>query len=253
MLNNNKFYHSTIRNAITAFGSLFNNIQIDRKDAESNTVQTIKVPLIYGSKSKALARVRSQPDLEDRPFHMLMPIISFEISGFEHNPSRKLPQLNQSRAPFSETSAKTQYTSAPYDMNIIMTIIVKNQEDGLQIVEQILPYFNPVYTVTMNDIPDLGIQRDLPIAITGVNYTDEYEGPVEKTSTITWQLSFNLKLNFYGPISTSNVIKTATVNTHISSDTTVKSGQQYVVSVNPLTADVDDEWDFLESFNTLYE
>ena len=253
MLNNNKFYHSTIRNAITSFGSLFNNIRIDRIDPENNVVQTIKVPLIYGSKSKALSRIRSQPELEDRAFHMLMPIISFEIHSFQYNPQRKLPPLNQSKSPFSDTSSKTQYTSAPYDMTIVMTILVKNREDGLRIIEQILPYFNPVYTLTLNDIPDMGIQRDMPIAMTGIDYTDEYEGPVEKTGMITWQLSFNLNLNFYGPISTTNVIKTATVNTHISSDTSVKSGQQYVVSVDPLTATQDDDWVFLEQFNTIYE
>ena len=252
MLNNQKFYWSTIRNAVIAFGTLFSNIYVDRRDSENTVVQTLKIPLTYGPKSKAIARVMAQPNLEDRPFKIAIPSITFQITGLEYNPSRKLPVLNQARAPLSPTSDKTLYSSAPYDMTIQLSIIAKNQNDALQIVEQILPYFNPVYTVSLKDIPELNIVRDVPVTLVNINYNDNYAGPVEENRVIEWDITFNLKLNFYGPISTTGVIKIATVNTHISEDTSVSAGEMYRVSVNPITAEETDNWTWLEEFDIQY-
>lgn len=251
MLGGNKFYFSHIRNAVIAFGSLFNNIKIDRvKDGE--IIQTLKVPLTYGPKSKILARVNSQPNLEDRPYQIVMPAMSFQITGFDYDSQRKLPPLNQSRAPNTATTNKTQYSPAPYDMQIQLSVIAKNQDDALRIVEQILPYFNPAYTVTINDIPELGIKRDVPIQLVGINYDDNYEGDVGETRFITWTLAFNLKLNFYGPVSTSAIIKKAIVKTHITTDQSVTGGETYTVSVDPIDAEEGDTWTFLEEFSIEY-
>lgn len=252
MLSNQKFYHSTIRNAIIAFGTLFNNIMIDRRDENDTIVQTIKVPITYGPKSKAISRVLAQPNLEDRPFKVSIPAISFQITALEYNPSRKLPPLNRSTAPYSTTNHLFQYAAAPYDLTIQLSAIAKNQTDALQIIEQILPYFNPCYTVAVKDIPSLDITRDMPITLVNVNHNDNYEGPVEENRVIEWDLMFNLKLNFYGPISDGAIIKTATVNTHITEDETVVAGEVYKVSVDPITAEVDDPYTFLEEFDIQY-
>lgn len=252
MLSGNKFYHETIRNAIIAFGSLFNNIYIDRLDSTRNVVQTLKIPLTYGPKSKILSRVVSQPDLENRPYKMILPAMSFQITGFDYDPQRKFNPLNQSRALGTPSTAQTQYAPTPIDMSIQLSIIAKNQDDALRIVEQIFPYFNPAYTVTLNDIPELNIKRRVPIQMTGINYEDNYEGDVGETRYIIWTLAFNLKLNFYGPVSTQAVIKKAIVNTHITSDETVVAGERYAVSVDPITANQDDSWAFLEEFDIIY-
>lgn len=253
MLNDRKFYFETIRHAIIAFGSLFNNIHIDRKDSSGDTIQTLKIPLTYGPKSKALSRVRAQPDLENRPFQLSMPIMSFQIEGFMYDSSRKLPPLNQSRGPQTNPSlVRTQYAPAPYDMRVHLSILSKNQEDALKIVEQILPYFNPAYVITLNDIPELNIKRDVPISLDQIDYADNFEGPVEDTRTIIWTLSFVMKLNFYGPVSSTGVTKTVHVNTHISDGVSINSGENYTVSVNPVTANVGDSWTFLEEFDTRY-
>jgi hypothetical protein len=252
MLSGNKFYHSHIRKAIVSFGSLFNNIHIDRVDSDGAIAQTLKVPLTYGPKSKILARVVTQPNLEDRPYKMVLPAMSFEITGFDYDPDRKFNNLNQSRAPNTATANKTQFAPAPWDMQIQLSIITKNQDDGLRIVEQILPYFNPAYSVVINDIPELNIQRNLPIQLVGVNFDDNYEGDVGETRYIIWTLAFNLKLNFYGPVSTQAIIKSATVNTHITSDETVTSGETYNVQVDPSNAEITDDWTFLETFDITY-
>lgn len=247
MLNNQQFYFSTIRNAIVAFGALFNNIRIDRTDKTGKAVQTLKIPLTYGPKSKALARVMSQPDLENRPFTMALPVISFQITGFDYDSSRKLPPLNQSRSPNTSATAKTQYMPAPYDMQIQMSIYAKYQEDALRIVEQILPYFNPSYVVTLKEVPELNVKRDMSIHLVGINYSDNYEGPVQDDRYILWELAFNLKLNFYGPVTNTALIKEVMVNTHTSMDPASPT-DTYKVSVNPLTANETDNWTFLEEF-----
>lgn len=252
MLNNQHFYHSSIRKTIISFGSLFNNIHIDRVDSNNAVIQTLKVPLTYGPKSKILARVATQPNLEDRPYKMVLPAMSFEITGFDYDPARKSNPLNQSKAPNTPNTNKAQFAPAPWDMQIQLSIITKNQDDGLRIVEQILPYFNPAYTVVVNDIPELGIKRNMPIQLVGVNFDDNYEGDVGDTRFIIWTLAFNIKMNFYGPISDQAIVKSATVNTHITSDSTVIAGEVYNVQVNPTDAEITDDWTFLESFDTQY-
>lgn len=252
MLSGNKFYHQSIRKAIISFGSLFNNIYIDRVDSDGNTIQTLKIPLTYGPKSKILSRVNSQPDLENRPYKMVLPAMSFEITGFDYDPERKFNGLNQSRAPNTPTTNKTQFAPAPWDMQIQLSIITKNQDDGLRIVEQILPYFNPVYSVVVNDVPELDIKRNLPIQLVGVNFDDNYEGDVGETRFIIWTLAFNLKLNFYGPVSTQGIIKSVSAAMHITSDQTVTSGETYNVKVDPIDAEITDDWNFIETFDINY-
>lgn len=129
--------------------------------------------------------------------------------------------------------------------------MTKNQDDGLQIVEQIFPFFNPVYNLNINDIPELGIKRAVPVALDNVQFDDIYEGDFSARRVIVWTLSFNLKINFSGPISSKSIIKSATSNIHGTMDTSVTAGESITVTVNPITANKDDNWTFITEFDNI--
>jgi hypothetical protein len=232
-----KFYWGTIRKAIVAFGNLFNNISIDRRDSTGAVAQTTRVPLSYAPKEKFLARIAAQPQSFEQSFETYLPRMGFEMAGIVYDPNRRVSLVQQSRAlnGASTTTLNAQYAPTPYNINLILYIYVKNQDDGLQIVEQIMPYFNPDYNLTLNAIPDLGIKNDLPIILDSVNYDDQYEGDFSQRRAIIWTLSFTLKLNFYGPVNRQSIIRTATINSFNQPDLTQKI-QTYSATVTPNTS-----------------
>lgn len=250
MLGNQKFYHQTTRKLIIAFGSMFNNIMIDRKDDAGNLIQTMKIPLSYGPKQKYLARIQAQPDLENRQFEISLPRMAFDITGFKYDPMRKLPPLNQAMVGKGLT-ADTQYSPVPYDVTINLYVMTKNQDDGLQIVEQIFPFFNPAYNLNINDIPELGIKRAVPVTLDSVQFDDVYEGDFSARRVIIWTLSFTLKINFSGPISSKSVIKSVTANMHPTLDTSVTAGESITITVDPITANKEDNWTFITEFDNI--
>lgn len=207
-----KFYHSTIRKSIIAFGNLFNHILIDRKDANNNVVQTLKVPLAYAPRQKFLAIIAAQPVAEDRSYEVLLPRMAFEMLSINYDPSRRVSLVQQNRAINSTNNTlNAQYAPTPYNIQMSLYIYAKNQDDGLQIIEQILPYFNPDFNLSLNAIPELGIKNDLPILLTNISYDDQYEGDFSQRRAIVWTLDFTLKLNFFGPINKQSVIKSVDV------------------------------------------
>lgn len=208
MLNLPIFYHATTKKAITVFGSIFNNISIERRDADGKVAQTIKVPLTYAPKQKYIARVQQEPDIDGKNVGVTLPRMAFEIRGLQYNRARKL-NSNIKNINISEGKYLSQYNPVPYDMEVDLFIMVKNQEDGLQIVEQILPIFTPQYTVTINSISEMQIKEDLPIILNAVNFEDNYEGDFHENRIIVWTLSFTLQLNYFGPIdgTESGIIK----------------------------------------------
>jgi len=243
-----KFYHSTIRKAIIAFGNLFNNIHIDRKDENGNVVQTLKVPLSYAPRQKFLARIEQSPDPDSQRYQVIIPRMAFELISLSYDPNRRIAPIQQSRAVNSTaTTLNTAYAPTPYNLQVAMYAYVKNQDDGLQIIEQILPYFNPDFNLTLNAIPELGIKNDLPIILDNVNYEDQYEGDLIQRRAVIWTLNFTLKLNMFGPISKQGVIRTTTVNTFNKADLTDQL-QRYSVSVTPDTAVPGDPIGFTETF-----
>ena len=207
-----KFYHSSIRKSIVAFGNLFNHILIDRKDANQNVVQTLKVPLSYAPRQKFLAIIDAQPVAEDRSYQVILPRMAFEMLSISYDPSRRVSLIQQNRAVNSTSNTlNTQYAPSPYNIQMSLYIYAKNQDDGLQIIEQILPYFNPDFNLSINAIPELGIKNDLPILLNNISYDDQYEGDFSQRRAIVWTLDFTLKLNFFGPISKQSVVKTVGV------------------------------------------
>lgn len=207
-----KFYHSTIRKSIVAFGNLFNHILIDRRDANHNVIQTLKVPLSYAPRQKFLAIIDAQPVAEDRSYQVILPRMAFEMLSISYDPSRRVSLVQQNRSVnSSSTTLNAQYAPSPYNIQMSLYIYAKNQDDGLQIIEQILPYFNPDFNLSINAIPELGIKNDLPILLNNISYDDQYEGDFSQRRAIVWTLDFTLKLNFFGPINRQSIIKTVGV------------------------------------------
>ncbi len=240
------FYHEKIRKCVATFGTMFNNLYIIRKDGSNNVIDQMKVPLAYAPKQKFLDRINQSPDLNDERFIALkLPRMSFEISSIYYDPVRQLPKMNA----FSEqgttgTNRKKFYTAVPYIMNFQLNIMAKANEDAVQIVEQILPFFNPAYTVTMKQFADYPDHKeDIPISLIGISYTDDYEGQLESRRTIIYTLDFEMKTAFYGPISTSSIIRKAVIDfrdpditTVIDPDNTTDIMERITVEPFPLDA-----------------
>jgi len=199
---------------------MFNGITIERKDAAGNSVQIQRVPLSYSPKQKFLAKIRQQPNTDESNFQVILPRMGFEMIALDYDPNRKISPLQQNRTLNSSTSASSQYAPTPYNISVLLYIYVKNQDDGLQIIEQILPYFNPDYNLTLKAIPELDIKNDLPILLNTIGFEDDYEGDMTTRRAIIWTLSFTMKLNFYGPVSKQGIINRVVANTFRNSDLT---------------------------------
>ena len=211
------FYHQTIRKYVAVFGTLFNDINIERKNSSDVVVERIKVPLAYGPKQKWLLAV--QDTTADRKVAATRtPRMGFAMTGVSYDSVRKLNTIGRNvkaNTSSTTTSMVTMYNPVPYNFDFQLFILVKNAEDGTQILEQILPYFTPEFTVTVNTIPDMNIKADVPILLNSSDVADEYEGDLSARRTITWTLSFTLKGFIYPNITSGQVIKTIEVNFRI--------------------------------------
>lgn len=209
------FYHNTLRKYVILFGTLFNNIHIIRRDSTSEPgLQSIKVPLSYGPKEKTLSRVMGDPTLS-REFAIVLPRMSFELISMNYAGQRKLPTVNKiTHKTMADDEQQLNYTynPVPYDLQFQLNIMVKNADDGTQIVEQILPYFTPDWTATINVLPDVALTMDIPIVLNSVDNTDTYEGDYETRRALIWTLNFTLKGYLFGPVKKQGLIKTAIVN-----------------------------------------
>ena len=243
------YKHNIIRKCTIAFGNLFKDIAVERNDTNGNRTATIPVPLAYGPKDKFASRVTTDPNLND-PVAMQLPRMGFELTSLSYDGTRKINSLVQNRVEISSDYNKllSQYTPVPYNIDFTLSIMVKNADDGVQIVEQILPYFTPDYNVTINMIPSMGITMDVPIILTSVTSDDTYEGDFESRRILTWTLSFTMKAYIYGPIKKTGIIKTVQVDSTIvtpansvagitSSDLVTTSRSSRVITTPGLTSD----------------
>jgi len=207
------FYHSHIRKTVSVFGTLFNNITVQHKEVSGSVVNNIKVPLSYGPRQKFLTRLFEEPDLNAPEVAIRLPRMSFELTGMQYDTSVKLNKMNTIAVP-SIHGQSTIRNPVPYIMNFTLSVYAKNQDDALQIVEQIIPYFNPEYVVTIREIPELNITRDIPIVLQSVTYSDDYEGDFNTRRVLIYTLDFTMKTFFYGPTNLDQgVIKDAIINT----------------------------------------
>ncbi len=245
-----QFYHETMRKVVVAFGTIFNNINIVRTNSSGAVTQSMKVPLAYGPKQKFLTRLREDPNL-NKKVALTLPRIGFEISGIAYDPSRKLNSIQKFKKTNNSDSGKTmssQFMPVPYNMDFELVVMAKQSDDALQIVEQILPFFQPDYTITLNDNTSMGTTRDVPIILTGVTYADEYEGSFEDRRVLTYTMSFTAKFYLYGPVTDQKVIKQVQVDQYTDMPVNApKREQRYTVAPTPVTADADDNFGFNET------
>jgi len=212
MLSSQHFYHRTIRKMVVAFGTIFNNIKLVRYNkAGTVEIERVTVPLSYAQKEKFYARITQDPNLA-QPVQINLPRMSFELDSISYDPLRKTSNYNETYTPNNSTSVKS-YRAVPYNFDFSLNIYVRNVEDGTQIVEQILPYFNPDLTIT-GDLLGLGKNIDLPIILQSINSTVNSEGLPDPTRMIIWTLTFTLKGFMFGPVANANIIRTATANTY---------------------------------------
>lgn len=206
------FYHQRIRTAVAVFGSLFNNINIVRKNTSGGGISQVKVPLSYAPKRDFLARLDAMADGEnaERQIAVKLPRMSFEIVAMNYDPTRQLPKTNNCVIP-SDTfgSASKVYTPVPYNVNFQLNVYARGQDDALQIVEQILPYFTPQYTLTVKPLEDFdGIKEDTAIVLQGTTFSDDYEASLESRRTVIYTLEFEMKIFMYKDIGASGSIIT---------------------------------------------
>jgi hypothetical protein len=216
------FYHEILRKTIIGFGTLFNGVEIKQTNNQNEVISVIKVPLVYGPIQKFLARVEQQPNL-NTPAQITLPRMSFEFTGLSYDPSRKLTttQTFLSKSVTDGTNIKKTYMPVPYNMDFELSIMTKLNDDMLQIVEQILPYFQPSYTLTINLIDSIGEKRDVPIILENVLMTDDYEGDYTTRRALIYTLKFTAKIYLFGPVSSGvskDIIKKVSVG-FISGDT----------------------------------
>ena len=214
MLNNNVFYHGIIRKCIVGFGTLFSDIYIDRKQGDSvngETIQRLQVPLAYAPKEKWLVRLEQDPDLTQNVY-VSLPRMSFEIIGYNYDPQRKLNRMQQIKCGDGSGSVSTMFTPVPYTVDLSLYVLTKTQEDGLQIIEQILPTFTPEYTLNLNLVEDMNVKMEVPIILNSVSVMDEYDGDFETRRFVTHTLNFQMKMNLFGAVGGKNVIDTVYAN-----------------------------------------
>jgi hypothetical protein len=244
-----QFYHESIRKVIVAFGTTFNNIQLVRKDNDGNIKQSMKVPLAYGPRQKWLVRLNEDADLA-KTVAVTLPRIGFEIQTLSYDSSRKLNRVQKFKKVKGANSNRldTQFMPVPYNLSIQLYIMAKQSDDALQIVEQILPFFQPDYTLTINDMTDMGIKRDVPIVLNDISYEDNYQGDFETRRALIYTLDFTAKFYLYGPVTSSAVIKTVQVDQFADiKDNAPRREQRYTVAPTPSNASADDDFGFNET------
>ena len=244
-----QFYHETIRNIVIAFGTMFNDIQLVRKDNSGTITQTMKVPLAYGPREKFLVRLREDADLT-KQVAITLPRIGFEIQNLSYDSARKMSRVQRFKKVKGANTKQldTQYMPVPYNLEFELYVMAKQSDDALQIVEQILPYFQPDYALTINDMADMGITRDIPIVLGNIGYEDSYDGDFTTRRALIYTLSFTTKFYLYGPVTSAKVIKTVQVDQYTDlPDKSPKREQRYKVTPSPSTADADDDFGFNET------
>jgi hypothetical protein len=208
------FYFSLIRKYVILTGTLFNNIRITRTDKNGTQTSLLKVPITYAPKDKMLALVIQDTAIDRQTATIPLPAISFEMGRMQYDGTRKLNTITKSVVKDADNlnKFKYQYNPVPYNIEFKVYIYAKNAEDGTKIIEQILPYFTPDWTTTVNLIPEMNVTMDIPITLNNISYSDNYEGDFKERRAIIWTLDLVLKGYLYGPVRKSGIIKFINLN-----------------------------------------
>ena len=208
----NHFYNQIVRKNIIAFGTLFNNITMKSTDPDTGEVlEEQKVPLAYGPKQKFLVRLTDQTSSK---VSITLPRLYFEMTGVDYDPTRKTSPIQKYKTIIDGNGdeVRVQYVPVPYNINFELGVIAKSQDDALQIVEQILPYFQPSFSITLNFLPDMNEKRDVAIVLNGISGEDEWDDSFMERRYIAYTINFTMKSYLYGPYNTSNIIRKAIIH-----------------------------------------
>jgi hypothetical protein len=229
------FYHEILRRTIISFGSLFNNITIKHTNNSNQVVSSIKVPLAYGPTQKFLARIEQVPDL-NKPVQMSLPRMSFEFTGLTYDTSRKVTttQTFLSAITADKTKPRKSFMPVPYNMSFELSIMTKLNDDMLQIIEQVIPYFQPAYTMSVDLVETIGEKRDIPVVLEGITMQDDYEGDYSTRRALIYTLRFTAKTYLFGPVAdvSKDIIEKVSVG-YIAGDRTNTPTREVTYSVDP--------------------
>jgi hypothetical protein len=248
------FYHEVIRRTVIAFGTLFNDINIRHKNASGDSISQMKVPLAYGPIQKFLARIEQQPEL-NKPIAITLPRLSFEMTSIQYDSTRKA-SVTQTFKASDGTNLKKVYLPVPYNIGFQLNLMTKLQDDALQVVEQILPYFQPSFNLTVDLIDSIGEKRDIPVVLDNVSFTDDYEGDFSTRRILIYTFNFTAKTYLFGPIAdtTEGLIRKVQVDYYSGSDTTTaKREMRYTVVPDPIDAQPDDDFGFSETTEMFFD
>ena len=245
------YYHEIIRKTIISFGTLFNDIKIRHDDRDGKTYSELKVPLAYGPSQKFLARLEQQADL-NKPVAITLPRMSFEMNNVSYDPARKVAVTQTFKTPNKNDDNKLTkvFMPVPYNIGFELNILTKLNDDALQIIEQILPFFQPSFNLTVDLVSTIGEKRDIPIVLDSINFQDDYEGDFSTRRALIYTLTFTAKTFLFGPVpdKSQGLIKKAQVDYH--TDTNIKNAKRevrYTVTPDPITASPDDDFGFNET------
>ena len=202
-----QFYNQAVRKTVISFGTLFNNIEL-KKIIDGQVMETEKVPLAYGPKQKFLYRLQGNPT-DGKKVAITMPRIYFEMTGIDYDPSRKTPATQKYKTVINDegNEVRTQYVPVPYNISFEVGILCKSQDDGLQILEQILPFFQPSFSMSLKFIPDMDEVRDVAVVLNNVDFDDDWEDDFSTRRSITYSMQFTCKSYIYGPYTKADVIR----------------------------------------------
>jgi|APFre7841882654_1041346.scaffolds.fasta_scaffold17106_4 hypothetical protein len=211
MIGNSHFYYRSINKLVVSFGNLFNDIDIVRFTKDGTPKEKFKVPLSYAQKEKYITRITSDANLT-KSVMTVVPRMSFVIDTIAYDETRKQITTLKNYNKTSSTNIDSQYVPVPYNFGFNVSLFTRNIEDATQVLEQILPFFTPDYTMTIDFMNSIGRTYDVPVILNSVTSSTEYEGTMDNTRIITWELEFTAKSYIWPPINDAGIIKQIDVN-----------------------------------------
>ena len=243
------FYHEILRRTVISFGTLFNEIHVQKQDKDGKVISDLNVPLAYGPRAKFLARLEQLQEL-NKPTAISLPRMSFEMTDLSYDATRKTSVTKTYKALDGADKVKKVYLPVPYNVGFELNIMCKLNDDALQIVEQILPFFQPAFNITIDLVNSIGEKRDVPIVLENINFSDEYEADFSTRRVLMYTFNFNAKTYLFGPVadSTDGLIKKVQVDYYSNTETdTAKREMRYKVQPDPVDAGPADDFGFSES------
>jgi len=247
------YYHEILRKTIIGFGTLFNQIYIKHKNESDNIISEMRVPLVYGPTQKFLARLEQQSNL-NKPVQITLPRMSFEMTSIDYDSTRKAGITQTFKALNATDQIKKVFMPVPYNIGFELNILSKLNDDALQIVEQILPYFQPSFNMSIDLVDSIGEKRDIPVVLNSVSFQDDYEGDFSTRRALIYTLQFTAKTYLFGPVAENpeGLIRKVIVDTYADTNTlSAKREMRYTVVPDPIDADPGDDFGFTETWEYL--